>query len=126
MEERKTYGGGGSGTGPHRHVVVLFYHVVLAVSSLCVPVDTFSLSHCFCMGCSSFCDKRFQVVVVFMHGGRRFYVGIHSQYFGVVLVIWVVVLVCGWSSLLYGWLWQPGGGWLSLALGVSPLAIVVG
>ena len=50
--------------------------------------------------------------------------GICSRYFGVLLVIWVVVLVGGRSSSLYGRLWQPGSGGLSLALGISPLAIV--
>ena len=107
-----------------RRIIVLFCRVVLAVSSSRVPVDASSLFHCFCMGRSSFCGKRSQVVVVFMHGGGRFCGGVHSRYFGVLLIIWAVVLVCGWSSLLYGQLWQPGGGGLSLALGVSPLAVV--
>ena len=108
-----------------RHVVVLFHRVVLAVSSSHVPVDASSLSHCFGVGRSSFCGKRVQVVVVFVRGGGRFCVGIRSHYFGVLLVVWAVVLVCGWSSSLYGWSWQPGSGGLSLALGISLLAIVV-
>ena len=108
-----------------RRVVVLFRRVVLAVSSLRVPVDVSSLSRCFCMGRTLLCCKRLQVVVVvFMRGGGRFCVGIRSHYFGVLLVIWAVILLCGWSSLLYGRSWQLGGGGLSLALGVSPLAVV--
>ena len=106
-------------------VVVLFRRIVLAVSSSHVPVDVSSLSHCFCVGCSSFCGKRFQVVVVFVCGGGHFCVGIHSRYFGVLLIVWVVVLVFGQSSSLYGQSWQPGGGGLLLALGVSLLAVVV-
>ena len=45
-------------------------------------------------------------------------------YFGVLLVIWAVVLVCGQSFSLYGKLWQPGSGGLLLALGGSLLAVV--
>ena len=107
-----------------RRVVVLFRRIVLAVSSSRVPVDASSLSCCFCVGRSSFCGKRFQVVAVCVRGGGRFCVGVRSRYSRVVLVVWAVVLVCGRSSLLYGRSWQPGGGGLSLALGVSPLAIV--
>ena len=59
-----------------------------------------------------------------MRGGGRFCVGIHSRYFGVLPVVWAIVLVCGWSSLLYGRSWQLGGRGLLLALGVSPLAVV--
>ena len=106
------------------HVVVLFHRVVLAVFSSRVPVDASSLSHCFCVGRSSFCGKRFQVLVVFVRGGRHFCVGVHSCYFGVLLIIWAVVLVCGRSPLLYGRSWQPGSGGLSLALGISLLAVV--
>ena len=106
------------------HVVVLFRCVVLAMSSSHVPVDMSSLSRCFCVGRLSFCGKHFQAVVVFVCGGRRFRVGIHSRYFGVLLIIWAVILVCGQLSSLYGRLWQPGSGGLSLALGVSPLAVV--
>ena len=127
MEERRTYGGGGSGTGlvvVRRRVVVLFRRVVLAVSSSRVPVDVSSLSRCFCVDRLSFCGNRLQVVVVFVRGGGRFCVGVRSRYFGVLLVVWAVVLVCGRSSSLYGRSWQPGGGRLSLALGVSPLAVV--
>ena len=96
MEERRTYGGGGSGTGlvvVRRRVVVLFRRVVLAVSSLRVPVDVSSLSRCFCVGRSSFCGNRLQVVVVFVRGGGRFCVGVRSRYFGVLLVVWAVVFV---------------------------------
>ena len=107
-----------------RRVVVLFRRVVLAVSSSRVPVDVSSLLRCFCVGRSSFCGNCLQVVVVFVRGGGRFCVGIRSRYFGVLLVIWAVVLICGRSSSLYGWLWQLGGCGLSLALGVSPLAVV--
>ena len=107
-----------------RCVVVLFCCIVLAVSSSRVPVDASSLSCCFCMGRSSFCGKRFQVVAVFVRGGGRFCVGVRSRYSRVLLVVWAVVLVCGRSSSFYGRLWQPGGGGLSLALGVSPLAVV--
>ena len=107
-----------------RRVVVLFRRVVLAVSSSRVPVDASSLSGCFCVGRSSFCGKRFQVVAVFVRGGGRCCVGVRSRYSRVLLVIWAVVLVCGRSSSLYGRSWQPGGGGLSLALGVSPLAVV--
>ena len=107
-----------------RHVIVLFHRVVLAVSSSRVPVDASLLSCCFCVGRSSFCGKRFQVVAVFVHGGGRFCVGIRSRYSRVLLIVWAVILVCGWSSSLYGRSWQPGGGGLSLALGVSPLAVV--
>ena len=107
-----------------RRVVVLFRHVVLAVSSR-VPVDASSLSRCFGVGRSSFCGKRVQVVVVFVRGGGRFCVGVRSRYFGVLLVVWAVVLVCGRSSSLYGRSWQPGGGGLSLALGVAVVAAVV-
>ena len=136
-------GGGGSGTGViivRRRVVVLFRRVVLPVSSSRVPVDVSSrvpvdvssrvpvdvssLSHCFCVGRLSFSGKHLQVVVVFMRGGGRFCVGVRSRSFGVLLVVWAVVLVSGRSSSLYGRSWQPGGGRLSLALGVSPLAIV--
>ena len=46
-------------------------------------------------------------MVVFVRGGGRFCVGICEQ-----------------SSLLYGRLWQLGGGGLSLVSGVSPLAVV--
>ena len=106
-----------------RRVVVLFRRVVLAVSSSRVPVDASSLSRCFGVGRSSFCGKRGRVVVVFMCGGGRFCVGVRSRYFGVLLVVWAVVLVCGRSSSLYGRPWQPGGGGLSLALGVSPLVV---
>ena len=105
-------------------IIVLFRHVVLAVSSSRVPVDMSSLSRCFCMGRSLF-GKRLQVVVVFVHGGGHFCVGIHLRYFGVLLIVWAVVLVCGWSSSLYGQSWQPGSGRLSLALGISLLAIGV-
>ena len=38
--------------------------------------------------------------------------------------VWVSVLVCGRLSSLYGRLWQLGSGGLSLALGISPLAVV--
>ena len=107
-----------------RRVVVLFRHVVLAVSSSHVPVDASSLSRCFCVGRSSFCGKRSPVVVVFVRGGGRFCVGVRLRYFGVLLIVWAVVLVCGRSSSLYGRSWQPGGGGLSLTLGVSRLAIV--
>ena len=107
-----------------RCIVVLFRCVFLAVSSSCVPVDVYSLSCCFCVGHLLFCGKRLQVVVVFVRGGGRFCVGVRSRYFGVLLVVWAVVLVCGRSSSLYGRSWQPGGGRLSLALGVSPLAVV--
>ena len=109
----------------HRRIIVLFRCVVLAVSSSGVAVDASSLSRCFCVGRSSFCGKHFQVVAVFMRGGGHFCVGIRSHYSQVLLVIWTVVLICGWPSLLYGRSWQPGGGGLSLALGVSPLAVVV-
>ena len=107
-----------------RRVVVLFRRVVLAVSSSHVPVDASSLLRCFCVGRSSFCGKRFQVVAVFVRGGWRFCVGVRSRYSRVLLVVWAVVLVCGRLSSLYGRSWQPGGGGLSLALGVSPLAVV--
>ena len=80
-----------------RRIVVLFHRVVLTVSSSHVPVDASSLSHCFGVGHLSFCGKRVQVVVVFVHGGGRFCVGVRSRYFGVLLVVWVVVLVCGRS-----------------------------
>ena len=98
-------GGGGSGTGVVvvcRRVVVLFRRVILPMSSSCVPVDVSSLSRCFCVGHSLFSGKRLQVVVVFVRGGGRFCVGIRSHYFGVLLVIWAVVLICGRSSSLYG------------------------
>ena len=108
----------------HR-VVVLFRRVVLAVSSSRVPVDVSSLLRCFCVGRTLLCGKRLQVVVVvFVRGGGRFCMGVRSRYFGVLLVVWAVVLVCGRSSSLYGWSWLLGGGGLSLALGVSPLAVV--
>ena len=108
-----------------RRVVVLFRRVVLAVSSSRVPVDVSSLSCCFCVGRTLLCGKRLQVeVVVFVHGGGRFCMGVHLRYFGVLLVVWAVILVCGQSSSLYGRSWQLGGGGLSLALGVSPLAVV--
>ena len=94
------------------------------MSSSRVPVDASSLSRCFGVGRSSFSGKRLQVVAVFVHGGGRFCVGVRSRYFGVLLVVWAVVLVCGRSSSLYGQSWQPGGGEVSLALGVSPLAVV--
>ena len=111
-----------------RRIVVLFRRIVLTVSSSCVPVDMSSLSHCFCVGRTLLCGKRLQVVVVvvvFMRGGSCFCMGIHSHYFGVLLIVWAVVLVCGRLSSLYGRSWQLGGGGLSLALGVSLLAIVV-
>ena len=108
-----------------RRVVVLFRRVVLAVSSSCVPVDASSLSRCFGVGRSSFCGKRVQVVVVCVRGGGRFCEGVRSRYFGVLLVVWAVVLVCGRSSSLYGRSWQPGGGGLLLALGVAVVAAVV-
>ena len=77
-----------------RRVVVLFRRVVLAVSSLRVPVDVSSLSHCFCVGRTLLCGKRLQVVVVvFVRGGSRFCMGVHSRYFGVLLVVWAVVFV---------------------------------
>ena len=109
----------------HRRVVVLFRRIVLAMSSSCVPVDMSSLSRCFRVGRTLLCGKRLQVVVVvFVHGGGRFCMGVRSRYFGVLLVVWAVVLVCGRPSSLYGRSWQLGGGGLSLALGISPLAIV--
>ena len=108
-----------------RRVVVLFRRVVLAVSSSRVPVDVSSLSRCFCVGRTLLCGKRLRVVVVvFVCGGGRFCMGVRSRYFGVLLVLWAVVLACGRSSSLYGRSWQLGGGGLSLALGVSPLAVV--
>ena len=107
-------------------IVVLFHRIALAVSSSCVPVDVSSLWHCFCMGGMLLCGKRLQVVVVvFVCGGSCFCVGVRSHYFGVLLVIWAVVLVCGRSSLLYGRSWQLGSGGLSLVLGISLLAVVV-
>ena len=105
-------------------IIVLFCCIVLAVSSSCSPVDMSSLLCSFCVGRFSFCGKRLQVVVVFVHGGGCFCVGLCSHYFGVLLIVWAVILVCGWSFSLYGRSWQPGSGGLSLVLGVSPLALV--
>ena len=108
-----------------RCVVVLFRRVVLAMCSSHVPVDVSSLSRYFRMGRTLLCGKRLQVVVVvFVRGGGCFCLGVRSRYFGVLLVVWAVVLVCGRSSSLYGRSWQLGGGGLSLVSGVSPLAVV--
>ena len=105
-------------------IIVLFHCIVLAVSSSCSPVDMSSLLCCFCVGRLSFCGKCLQVVVVFVHGGGCFCVGVRSHYFGVLLIVWAVILVCGRSFSLYGQSWQPGSGGLSLVLGISLLAVV--
>ena len=105
-------------------IIVLFRCIILAVSSSCSPVDMSSLLCYFCMGCLSFCGKCLQVVVVFVHGGGCFCVGVRSHYFGVLLIIWAVILVCGRSFSLYGRSRQPGNGGLSLVLGVSLLGVV--
>ena len=91
----------------HCCIIVLFCIILLAVSSSCSPVDMSSLLCCFCMGCLSFYSKRLQVVAVFVHGGGCVCVGVRLHYFGVLLIVWVVILVCGWSFSLYGSLWQP-------------------
>ena len=99
-------GGGGVVLGlvvVRRRVVVLFRRVILAVSSLRVPVDVSLLSRCFCVGRTLLCGKRLQVVVVvFVRGGGRFCMGVRSRYFGVLLIIWAVVLVCGRSLRCMG------------------------
>ena len=80
-----------------RRVVVLFRHVVLAVSSSRVPVDVSSLSRCFHVGHTLLCGKRLQVVVVvFVRGGSRFCVGIRPRLWAVVFVVWAVVAVRRW------------------------------
>jgi hypothetical protein len=37
---------------------------------------------------------------------------------GVFVLVWVGIIVCGWASSFFGWLWWSGGCRWSLALGV--------